>query len=293
LKPLIWKESYPIDQDSFYKMKNKEIDKFCPNCKMKFKSFYYMVRHFEYIKCKTDHKAVEAPPDMVIEINDEVTNKLKYACAFTNCPDYGKTWKHKYGVYVHWQNEHIDTIENPVLCSHCPKKLISTVMLNVHVKDVHYKLFGKKYSCSICGTQKDTKQGLSAHEATHQSAKSFSCDHCDYKTNTKANKKAHMRSMHAEKVGVEIKYHQCDHCGKKFKYTGNLRQHVESVHLEKAEPDLRFKCHICSKQLKQDNSYRKHMANVHGVGERCDVCNKLYKTREVLEKHIKVVHDIF
>ena len=73
LRPNIWKEKYPVDPETFEKMKKNELDRFCPKCKTRFKSFYQMVRHFEFIKCKTDHKAVEAPPDIVIEINDEVT----------------------------------------------------------------------------------------------------------------------------------------------------------------------------------------------------------------------------
>ena len=63
---------------TFLKMKNSEIDKVCPNCKLMFNSFYCMLRHFERIKCKTDHRAVEAPPDLVIEINNEETKKLRY-----------------------------------------------------------------------------------------------------------------------------------------------------------------------------------------------------------------------
>ena len=97
--------------------------------------------------------------------------------------------------------------------------------------------------------------------------------------------------MHADKIGVEQKYHQCEHCGKKFKLPKNLTDHIECTHSEKG-PDPKYKCNICNKQLKQDNSYRKHMANAHGIGEKCEVCNKLYKTKEYLDIHKKRVHDI-
>merc|ERR1712029_183637 len=261
------------------------------NCKFTFTSFHVFVRHLQDIKCQTDKHALLPQPDMVVEINDEQTKKLKFACAFMNCSDYGKTWSTKYGVYNHWQNVHIDAVEDFVQCRHCPKKLVSHVMLNLHMKESHSKLKDQKFSCSICGALRNAAWKLKLHEAIHQSNKPFSCDYCDYRTNTRGNRNAHVRSMHADKVGVQIRYHQCEFCGKKFKHTGNLRQHVESSHLDKAQPDPRYKCHICNKQLKQDNSYRKHMANVHGVGERCDICNKLSKTKDVLEKHVRAVHE--
>merc|ERR1712029_78280 len=157
------------------------------------------------------------------------------------------------GVYNHWQNEHIDTLENPVLCTLCP----------------------------ICGAQKASPKELEIHESTHQTAKAFSCDYCEYKTHAEHNKNAHIRYMHADKVGKKLKIHQCEHYGKQSKNPQNLRKHIEVAHSD-FKPDPKYQCHICHKQLKQDNSYRKHMANVHGVGERCEICNKLYKTKEVL-----------
>merc|ERR1712029_1244711 len=151
LEPLVWKESYPMDEETFNKMRTHEIDKVCPICKFTSSSLYYLVSHMKKNKCKTDHKAVEPLPEMVIDINDEETKKLRFACGFTNCLDYGKTWGHKHSVYNYWQNEHIDTLENPVLCSHCPKKFVSTIMLNMHIKERHNQELRKRFSCSICG----------------------------------------------------------------------------------------------------------------------------------------------
>ena len=117
----------------------------------------------------------------------------RYACAFTNCPEYGRTWTNKYGVYSHWQSHHIDSVENPVQCTVCPKKLVSTVMLKMHMQSSHYKLEGKKFSCSVCGIIKGSQKLLRVHESIHQSSKSFSCEFCDFTTNTRHNKNAHIR----------------------------------------------------------------------------------------------------
>ena len=116
----------------------------------------------------------------------------RYACAFTNCPEYGRTWVNKYGVYNHWQNDHVESIVNPVQCTVCPKKLVSTVMLNMHMQNSHYELEGKKYSCSVCGIVKGSMNLLRSHEAIHQTG-SFSCEFCDFKSNKKQNVNNHLR----------------------------------------------------------------------------------------------------
>merc|ERR1712029_814201 len=296
-----WKESYPLDQETFYRMKGKELDLTCPHCKFTFNSslkssFSLLVRHFDEIylkgKCKKDKYAVKPPPDMIIEINDSDCKKAKYTrytCAFTNCPEYGKMWHSKYDVWNHWQNEHIDSVDNPVLCNHCPKKLVSSFMLELHMKQKHFRLEGKKFTCSVCGAIKDSMSMLRNHERRHQSSKTFKCEYCDFKTNIKTNLTGHQKRMHESELGIQPTYVACDRCGKKFKGKGNLRSHMDYCN-QSSTPDPKYQCPVCNKQLKQDNSFRKHMANVHGVGERCDTCNKLYKTKEVLERHIKIAH---
>ena len=116
----------------------------------------------------------------------------RFACAFINCPEYGKTWQNKYGVYSHWQNEHMESIENPVQCPQCPKKLISTVMLKMHMQQVHYKLEGNKFSCAVRGIVKDSLGLLRSHEAIHQTV-SISCEFCDYTTNAQKKLRVHQR----------------------------------------------------------------------------------------------------
>jgi len=61
-------------------MKAGQIDNTtCPNCKRTFTEFRNLVAHFVTVKCKTDQKAVEAPPDMVIVIRngEKVTKMVK------------------------------------------------------------------------------------------------------------------------------------------------------------------------------------------------------------------------
>ena len=238
-----------------------------------------------------DENKVTKAAELCIDINDEATGKTRYACAFINCPDYGKTWTNRTSVYTHWQNQHSESVADlPVACDYCPKRFLVKPLLRLHLHSAHPDKLGKEFGCSFCGKKLKNTASLFAHEKTHTAKKSISCGHCEYKAFTSQRLQAHLKLMHPEKLGIEVKLHPCEFCGKEFKVKTNLKDHIASVHCHK--PDPKYQCHICHKQLKQDNSYRKHMANVHGVGERCAICNKLYKNKQALETHIKCVHEV-
>ena len=76
LTPRGWNKSFPVDEETFYKMKAGEVEKTCPNCKKTFVNFQITFRHFSRNKCKKDQKIVEASPDMVTVIRNE-GEKLK------------------------------------------------------------------------------------------------------------------------------------------------------------------------------------------------------------------------
>lgn len=262
-----------------------------------------MWRHFTKWGCKKDRQA-DNIEDMVITIFDDTAEKklvgdkrTRFKCAYPNCPDHAKIWTNKHGVHKHWEAEHADSIVNPVLCTVCPRKLVTEFRLKVHMERKHYQLEGNVFTCSHCGITKESKWQLYAHEKTHQEDKEstlnyrISCEFCSYTTLKRKCLKSHQEYNHRDKLGLkEMRLRQCEQCGKEFKNIANLKAHVKSMH--STGPDVKYKCHICSKQLKQDNSYRKHMANAHGIGERCEQCNKLYKTKKVLELHIKRVHGL-
>ena len=78
VKPRVWKSSFPVDKDTYHKMKT-DRNTTCPNCKRTFTSFGNLAEHFATVKCKKDHKAVEASPDMIIVIRngEKVTKMVK------------------------------------------------------------------------------------------------------------------------------------------------------------------------------------------------------------------------
>ena len=119
---------------------------------------------------------------------------FRFACAHPDCPDQTKTWSSKYGVYSHWQNDHLESVENFVECTVCQKKCVSTVMLKMHMDVKHYQLKGKTFHCSYCGKIFDSKRLLQNHERAHQEPTgSFSCEFCGYKTYKEKLVAAHVR----------------------------------------------------------------------------------------------------
>ena len=108
---------------------------------------------------------------------------FRYACAHPDCSDQTKTWSSKYGVYSHWQNDHLESVEKFVECTVCQKKLVSTAMLKLHMDEKHFQLEGKTFPCSYCGKMLGSMSRLRSHERNHQEPiGSFSCEFCDYKT---------------------------------------------------------------------------------------------------------------
>jgi len=281
-----YRQEYPVSEMEFEQMKAGVIPKKCPKCGKTFKSTNKIIKHF-VMKRRDCSSFVQVRSDLSIDVKDEATGKIKFACAFPNCPDSDKAWLAKMDVSRHWESKHSESIDMTVACEYCPKRFLLTATHKIHMRTIHPEKLGLEYHCSKCGKKLKNLKMLIMHEKTH-STDTFHCDFCDYKSNTQAHKNQHMKYNHADKLGIEIKVYHCEHCGKECRHKSNLRQHIESAH--SINPDPKYKCQICGKQLKQDNSFRKHMANVHGVGERCNLCNKLYKNEEALEKHMKGVH---
>jgi len=286
-----WQEGFPVDIDTWNKMKEGKIEKECPTCKRTFhsKKMKFIYRHFRKNDCVWQEEKPNLPPEMSIAYTEEETGTVKFVCAFVNCADYGKTFRSKVAVQAHWQMKHLDSVKSTISCSHCPEKFVINWKLQRHIKFEHPETLGLTFTCSVCGKSLKNAACLKRHEVGHQS-KSFCCDYCDYKASVKATLKMHIRLKHPEKIGAEHVSFKCAFCAKSFKGKCTLKKHLKIEHTD-FKPDPKFQCQICSKQLKQNNSYRKHMVNVHGMGERCNVCSKLCMDKAGLKYHKKTYHD--
>ena len=66
--------SFPIDQDTFNLMVSGRAEKRCPLCKLSFSNLSNLVRHFKAAMCS---QKVTAPPNLAVEVRDEVTGRIK------------------------------------------------------------------------------------------------------------------------------------------------------------------------------------------------------------------------
>jgi len=283
-KKKLYKPTFPLDEETFNAMMADRLEKKCPKCYTLFETKQGMVRHFKRQICSGKTRA---PNELVIEIKDEVTGKVRYTCAYVNCPDTGKLWHNRYAVHSHWQRHHKDGVAMTAECNYCGEKFISTTLLKIHIKSSHKKETGHGYTCSLCGKVLTTTAALKMHEMRHTGTKPIQCDYCDYRTYNTGSKNKHMEYMHPDKVGYKFKSHICEQCGKNFKTKQRLKEHMVT-HSDR--PDPQFQCPICSKFLKQSNSFRKHMVNVHKVQHNCDLCTKAFATTQGLSLHRRQEH---
>ena len=78
--------------------------------------------------------------------------------------------------------------------------------------------FHSGYSCSICGKQYRTREGLRLHIHTHQGRK-FSCSICENKFTQKSSLRTHMKSIH--------QVVECLSCHSIFPHGPIYQQHLE------------------------------------------------------------------
>ena len=66
--------SFPIDESTFNDMVNEKLEKSCPLCGLSFSNLSNLIRHFKAAMCS---QKVAAPPNLAVEVKDEVTGKVK------------------------------------------------------------------------------------------------------------------------------------------------------------------------------------------------------------------------
>ncbi|XP_041968588.1 zinc finger protein 879-like isoform X1 [Aricia agestis] len=114
-------------------------------------------------------------------------------------------------------------------CNACGMKFAYPFLVLEHQKKVH--MGEKKFACSICGKQVDTKYRLRQHEMVHKSDKPFNCVICDKQFKWKNNLQIHM-AMH-----LNVRKHACNKCPAAFVQTSSLKYHMMKHHPERDSPD--------------------------------------------------------
>ena len=163
------------------------------------------------------------------------------------------------------------------------------------------------FTCSDCGLEYKTKDGLDSHMRKHTGEKPFHCDQCGRSFSHKESVKEHMKT-HSSNME-----HSCEICGQKFRYKGSLRTHM-SRHDEKIDCAICKKIFLYYKDLQEHNetnhSEHAQSQNLEEVRKRrspklteprlvveierrwpCDVCGLNFNTMSEMKDHRITQHD--
>ena len=124
----------------------------------------------------------------------------------------------------HQRQAHRNTEEKPK-CDICTKTFKLKSNLRSHVKNIHRQT--KPHPCTICEKIFNNQNNLTQHmNGFHkESQKMFTCEYCSFTSNAKGRIKAHIKSIHEERI------HECDTCEKAFKSKDSMEKHKIKLHL--------------------------------------------------------------
>lgn len=104
-------------------------------------------------------------------------------------------------------------------CSFCPYKSYNKASVTLHTR---FKHTGEKpFACSFCPKRFVTKLILNRHIRTHTGEKQYKCSHCSFECIQKVHLQKHMLSHTGEKNSIH-----CEHCSKTFSHLEDLRSHM-------------------------------------------------------------------
>ena len=164
-------------------------------------------------------------------------------------------------------------------CTLCSKNYESKQGLERHVKKNHEE---KKYECSICPYKTGYKPQLINHVSTvHE--KPYECSICPYKTGSKQN-----LINHVSKVHEYNKPYECSMCPYKSGYEPNLINHVSTVH----EGNKSYECTMCDFESGFQKKLKEHILVVHDGKKlyKCSVCSFEAEYNHQLKIHFSKVH---
>lgn len=216
----------------------------------------------------------------------------------------------------HRRDEH----KNDNICKYCSKSLLTTLVLERHVRIIHFKeklekclickerfssypqlrnhkkLFHKiegvdkpdkvpvkkepRYVCQFCGKNFIKPFLFREHLRIHTNEKPFECRQCKQTFRLKCTYQRHVLS-HLDRKQRPFK---CTFCTKSF-----LTKLFLTAHMAKHTGEKNFKCDICNIDFGYYNSLYDHKKNIHeGVRKsQCDLCSQWFYNNSLLNKHKK------
>ena len=158
--------------------------------------------------------------------------------------------------------------------------LFSIFLLCFFFQQVHSKTHG---ICVECGSIVEVEK-LLIHVLKQHQTKKWLCSICGEDRNTRTLLNVHMATYHSSNKIM------CDICGKSFSHEVRLQQHKFQYHKHNDNPE-KTTCKVCGKRLKSMHALYKHRRTHSKVKPYwCSLCkfNTLEKGNAIL--HLKNVH---
>ncbi|XP_033746013.1 uncharacterized protein LOC117331418 [Pecten maximus] len=191
----------------------------------------------------------------------------KHETIESSCDKCNKTFKSKFSLKNHIDNEHITK-----LCAICGEEFPKGKM------KYHMTTHQEKQACGVCGkyySRKGLEMHMKLHKRVLKKIKKFSCEICDNKYTSKIGLNNHKK--------IHEKSSKCNFCGQYFSRS-HLQKHIK-IHSRLSS----VRCHLCDQTFRIESRLRKHMESFHDV-HLCDICGESVMEKRLLAYH-KLAHE--
>ncbi|OXA48825.1 Zinc finger protein OZF [Folsomia candida] len=211
----------PRAEGTFMSCEFSGCEKICKN--MRYLARHVRSEHAENpvrFRCTLCNKEFKARQDLESHIPLHTTEK-----AF-KCATCGRRFAHQGSLRKH-EATHLEKSTRPIFqCRLCPVTVISTAVLERHVRVVHENQ--RNFPCTFCnrrfGSSYDLRRHVTARHPPNQE-EIHACDKCEYQSHLKCRLDRHLRVHNDdEKLG-------CYFCGKTFVHFYRLVIHCRGLHL--------------------------------------------------------------
>lgn len=174
-------------------------------------------------QCKVCYKAFATSSYLAVHVRRHSVER-PFQCEYCD-----KCFK----IHQQWKRHQKFHLKNKILyyCNKCKTTFGQKISYTIHmklgcerVKIKKKRKYDKKYSCSYCGKNTASKNGLIRHIRLHTGEKPFACDTCSARYSDRTALVSHKRKHTDDKP-----YH-CAKCDMYFKSPNNLSRHRKKHH---------------------------------------------------------------
>ena len=166
-------------------------------------------------------------------------------------------------------------------CPHCPKKLLGSYSLKVHIDDIHLKLGFRCHDCKI--TFPKRTELFTHRRDVHKTRGNHKCDQCDFLAEGKQHLADHRRSKHDNTRLF------CTLCSYSTTVSTQFNHHLDVKHsgISYNTKKKQFQCPECDHYSERINSIDMHRAKAHGISKvfTCGFCEATFNSRPYVRRH--------